>query len=63
MYQKPICSPKDLHGVAHDVSQTLENKADLEPYGNVFLETSLTFQFGFVFLCFRDGFPFVGDMM
>ena len=63
MFQKSIRSPKDLHGVAHDVSQTLENKADLEFRGNVSLAFSLTFRFGFVFLCFRDGFPFVGDMM
>ena len=57
MFQKPICSPKDLHGVAHDVSETLENKADLELHENVFLEISLTFQFGFVSYVSETGFP------
>ena len=61
MFQKSIRSPKDLHGVAHDVSQTLENKADLELRGNVSLAFSLTFRFGFAFLCCRYGFPFVGN--
>ena len=46
--QKLICSPTDLHGVAHDVSETLENKADLKHHEHSLLEVSLTFQIGCV---------------